>query len=59
MMDMDNDASTAGQLSMVASISFCLELMNLIGAVERQIAKSSCGVTCIIKGVSKPVKGIK
>ena len=59
MMDMDDDASTAGQLSMVASISFCPEQMTLIEAVERQIAESSCGVTCIIKGVSKPVKGIK
>ena len=58
-MDLDDADSTAGQLSMAASISFRPEQMTLIEAVERQIAESSCGVTCIIKGVSKPVKGIK
>ena len=58
-MDMDDDASTAGQLSMVASISFRPEQMSLIEAVERQVAESSRGVTCDVKGVSKPVKGFK
>ena len=58
-MDMDNDASTARQPSMVASISFRPEQMSLIEAVERQVAESSSGVTCVVKGVSKPVKGFK
>ena len=58
-MDMDVDTSTAGQLSMVASISFCPEQMSLIEAVEHQVAESSSGVTCVVKGVSKPVKGFK
>ena len=56
-MDMDDDTSTARQLSMVASIS--PEQMSLIEAVERQVAESSSGVTCVVKGVSKPVKGFK
>ena len=58
-MDMDDDASMAGQLSTVASISFRPEQMSLIEAVECQVAESSSGVTCVVKGVSKPVKGFK
>ena len=58
-MGMDDHARTARQLRMVASISFCPEQMSLIEAVERQVAESSSGVTCVVKGVSKPVKGFK
>ena len=58
-MDMDDYAITAGQLRMVPSISCRPEQMSLIEAVECQVAESSSGVTCVVKGVSKPVKGFK
>ena len=53
-MDMDDDASTAGQLSMVASISFRPEQMSLIEAVERQVAESS-GIVMIDSGAALSV----
>ena len=49
-MDLDDADSTAGQLSMVASISFRPDQLQLIEAVERQVASGASNGTCTVGG---------
>ena len=58
-MDLDDADSTAGQLSMAAFISFRPDQLQLIEAVERQVAAGASNGTCTVGGVSKPAKPFK